>query len=120
MVLNAETVRAGMPEGVVNTQVRARLGSVATGMVGCMPGCGSDCRNRVGELALSTSGEWTVRPPQRCGNGHLLTPGHVLVGSMVCACGERQFTWLCDCGYTSYGPPLGVSCSILDGPAAVQ
>jgi hypothetical protein len=29
-----------------------------------------------------------VRPPQRCGNGHRLEPGRVLVGSMVCACGE--------------------------------
>ena len=42
-------------------------------------------RYRIGDLVLSTSGEWMVRPPQRCGNGHRIEPGHVLVGSMVCA-----------------------------------
>jgi hypothetical protein len=78
-------------------------------------------RHEVGRLVRSTGGEWMVRPPQRCGNGHRLTPGHVLVGSMVCACGERRhLTWLCDCGDTSYGPPLGLDCSVLNGPAAVR
>jgi hypothetical protein len=35
----------------------------------------------VGRLVRSTGGEWMVRPPQRCGNGHLITPGHVLDSS---------------------------------------
>jgi hypothetical protein len=77
--------------------------------------------HEVGSLVRSTGGEWMVRPPQRCGNGHQLTPGHVLVGSIACTCGEgRHLTWLCDCGSTRYGPPLGVSCSVLNGPAAVR
>jgi hypothetical protein len=29
-------------------------------------------------------------------------------------------TWLCDCGDTTYGPSLGLECSILDGPAAIR
>jgi hypothetical protein len=60
----------------------------------------------VGWLVRSISGQWMVRPPQRCGNGHGLTPGHVLVGTIVCARGERRhLTWLCECSDTSYGPP---------------
>jgi hypothetical protein len=77
--------------------------------------------HEVGRLVRSTGGQWMVRPPQRCGNGHPLTPNHVLVGSMACPCGERRhLTWLCDCGQTSYGPPLGLNCSVLNGPATVR
>ena len=83
--------------------------------------CDSREWSEVGRLVRSTGGEWMVRPPQRCGNGHSITPGHVLVGSIVCSCGEcRHITWLCDCGHTSYGPPLGLDCSILNGPAVVR
>jgi hypothetical protein len=94
--------------------------TVPTGSVGCMSGW-VDRRNRVGELVLSTSGEWMVRPPQRCGNGHRLQPGRVLVGSIVCGCGERRhLTWLCECGNTSYGPELGPDCTVMNGPARVR
>jgi hypothetical protein len=75
----------------------------------------------VGRLVLSTGGQWMVRPPQQCRNGHPLTPGRVLVGTMACSCGERRhLTWLCDCGDMTYGPALGVSCSILNGPALIR
>ena len=85
-----------------------------------MPGW-VDRRSRVGDLVLSTRGEWIVRPPQRCGNGHWLQPGRVLVGSMVCACGERRhLTWLCECGNTSYGPELGPDCTVMNGPARIR
>jgi hypothetical protein len=80
-----------------------------------------DARTEVGRSVRSTTDQWMVRPPQRCGNGHPITPGHVLVGSMACACGERRhLTWVCDCGITCYGPPLGLDCSVLNGPAAVR
>jgi hypothetical protein len=74
----------------------------------------------VGDLVLSSGGEWMVRPPERCGNGHPITPGRVLVGTAVCACQDRHLTWTCDCGDTTYGPALGVECSLLNGPAAVR
>jgi hypothetical protein len=80
-----------------------------------------DTRTEVGSLVRSTGGAWMVRPPQRCGNGHPLTPGGVLVGTIVCACGERRhLTWLCECGDTSYGPDLGPDCTVMNGPARVR
>jgi len=45
----------------------------------------------------------------------------VLVGSMVCACGERRhLTWLCECGNISCGPELGADCTVMNGPARVR
>jgi hypothetical protein len=81
--------------------------------------------NEVGDLVLSTDGEWMVRPPQRCCNGHPITPGRVLVGSVPCVCDRgRHMTWLCEfsinCGSTVYGPVLGPDCSILNGPARIR
>jgi hypothetical protein len=32
----------------------------------------------VGNLVLSTGGEWIIRLPLQCGNGHGLASGHVL------------------------------------------
>ena len=77
--------------------------------------------HEIGRLVRSTGGQWMVRPPQRCGNGHQLMPGRVLVGSMVCGCGERRhLTWLCECGNISYGPELGPDCTVMNGPARVR
>jgi hypothetical protein len=59
----------------------------------------------VGELVRSTSGQWMVRPPQHCPCGHRLRPGHMLVGSIACSCGQH-LTWRCDRGAVSYGPAL--------------
>src|ERR1700722_9787295 len=36
------------------------------------------------------------RRPHRCTRGHLLLPGHMIVGSMPCSCG-RHTTWECEC-----------------------
>jgi len=72
----------------------------------------------VGDLVRSDRGEWMVRPPELCGNGHRIRPGHVLVGTAVCACQDRRITWRC--GSTMYGPPLGAGCWVLDGPARVR
>ena len=77
-------------------------------------------QDEVGELVIGTDGACMVRPPQRCGNGHLIRPGHVLVGTAVCSCGDRHITWTCDCGSTVYGPELGLQCSVMDGPARVR
>jgi hypothetical protein len=74
----------------------------------------------VGELVLSTDGAVMVRPPQRCGRGHPIAPGHVLVGSAVCSCGDRHLTWECECGDTTYGPALGPDCSVMNGPGRVR
>jgi hypothetical protein len=76
--------------------------------------------SEVGDLVLGTDGSWMVRPPQRCGNGHPITPGRVLVGTAVCACQDRHLTWSCECGSTVYGPELGPHCAVLDGPARVR
>jgi hypothetical protein len=46
-------------------------------------------RLEVGDLVLGVDGQWMVRPPERCGAGHLLR-GHCLVGSMICLCQVRQ------------------------------
>ena len=74
----------------------------------------------VGELVLSTDGQWMVRPPQRCGNGHQLA-GRCIVGTLACSCGDRHLTWCCDaCKHTTYGPSLGLDCSVLNGPARVR
>jgi hypothetical protein len=67
----------------------------------------------------SNSGQWMVRPPQRCAQGHRLRPGHVLVGTIACSCG-RHLTWACECGAVTYGPVLAEGCSLLNGPARVR
>ena len=75
----------------------------------------------VGELVLGPDGARMVRPPQGCGNGHPITPGHVLVGSIAYCCGERRhLTWECDCGSMTYGPALGADCATLNGPAGIR
>ena len=73
----------------------------------------------VGDLVLSAKGEWMVRLPERCGNGHPITGGRVLVGTAVCACQDRHLTWLCECGSMVYGPELGPDCAVLNGPARI-
>ena len=73
----------------------------------------------VGDL-VSDRGEWMVRPPEYCRNGHLLR-GHCLVGTMVCACQDRHVTWTCNrCGNPVFGPALGPHCAILNGPARIR
>lgn len=74
----------------------------------------------VGDLVLGTDGRYMVRPPERCGNGHPIRPGHVLVGTCVCGCGDRHLAWTCDCGSTVYGPAFGPHCFVMDGPAWVR
>jgi hypothetical protein len=76
--------------------------------------------SEVANLVRSRDGQWFVRPPERCGNGHPITPGRVLVGTAVCACQDRHLTWSCECGSTVYGPELGPGCAVLDGPARVR
>jgi hypothetical protein len=74
--------------------------------------------SEVGELVLSVDGQWMVRPPTHCGNGHPITPGHVLVGTAVCQCHDRHLTWSCECGSTVYGPSLGAGCTVMNGQPA--
>jgi hypothetical protein len=74
----------------------------------------------VGELVLSTDGAVMVRPPERCANGHPLA-GRCIVGTLPCSCGDRHLTWCCDvCEHTTYGPALGLDCSVMNGPARVR
>jgi hypothetical protein len=76
-------------------------------------------RPDIGDLVRSTTGQWMVRPPERCGNGHLLA-GHCIVGTLPCHCQDRHLTWCCDeCGHITYGPALGANCSVINGPARV-
>lgn len=75
----------------------------------------------VGEVVRCTTGAWMVRPPQRCGHGHELGPGRVLIGHQPCGCGRRggHMTWACAlCGEVIYAPELRSECRPLAGPAA--
>jgi hypothetical protein len=75
---------------------------------------------RVGELVQSTEGGWYAWPPARCGNGHQLGAGRMIVGNQPCSTGGH-ITWRCNqCGDTTYAPPLGSACRVLHGPAAVR
>src|ERR1700756_3781030 len=57
----------------------------------------------VGELVQSTSGQWMIRAPQHCAEGHRLRPGHMVVVTIACSCG-RHLTWRCEGGAVSYRP----------------
>lgn len=72
----------------------------------------------VGELVRSTTGEWIVRPPERCLRGHLLGPHRALVGHQPCGCGRRggHMTWRCRlCDAVVYAPPPAPDCRPLAG-----
>lgn len=77
-------------------------------------------RFEVGDLVLGTDGRWMVRPPERCGSGHLLR-GNCILAAQPCSCGDRHLSWRCEtCEHITYGPALGVDCVVLDGPARVR
>jgi hypothetical protein len=76
--------------------------------------------HEVGDLVLGIDCSWMVRPPERYGNGHPITPGRVLVGTAVRACQDRHLTWSCECGSKVYEPALGPHCAVLDGPARIR
>jgi len=63
--------------------------------------------------------DWMDRPPRRCTRGHWLLPGHMIVNTIPCSCGEH-ITWECECSAITYGPALAEGCSLLDGPARVR
>jgi hypothetical protein len=76
--------------------------------------------NEVGDLVLGIDGQWMVRPPERCANGHPLA-GRCIVATQPCRCQDRHVSWCCDqCGHITFGPPLGVDCDPLNGPARVR
>jgi hypothetical protein len=62
---------------------------------------------------------WMDRRPQRCTRGHWLLPGHMIVDTIPCSCGEH-ITWECECSAITYGPALAEGCSLLDGPAQIR
>ncbi|MGB8206933.1 MAG: hypothetical protein WCF69_04875, partial [Mycobacterium sp.] len=73
--------------------------------------------NEVGDMVLSIDGRWMIRPPERCPNGHTLA-GRCIVAAMPCSCGDRHLSWYCEvCEHVTFGPPLGVNCAVLHGPA---
>lgn len=76
--------------------------------------------HEVGDLVLNTENQWMVLPPEKCSRGHLLA-GNCLVAAQPCQCQDRHLSWCCNtCAQVTYGPPLGVDCRILDGPARVR
>lgn len=70
----------------------------------------------VGDVVPSMAGGWMVVPPTRCGAGHVLGPRHCWVGHHPCNCGGH-LGWACECGHTTYAPPLGENCCLLSGAA---
>lgn len=74
----------------------------------------------VGDMVLGVDGQWMIRPPEKCGNGHTLA-GRCTVAAMPCSCGDRHLSWFCErCAHTTFGPALGVNCEILHGPAKIR
>jgi hypothetical protein len=57
---------------------------------------------------------WLDRPPQRCTRGHWLLPGHMIVATLPCSCGQH-ICWQCECGAARYEPALVESCSLATG-----
>lgn len=76
----------------------------------------------VGELVLSTTGDWIALPPERCPHGHPLGAGRVLVGHQPCGCGRHgHTTWCCrECDAVIYGPAIDDACRALNGAAFVR
>ena len=71
-------------------------------------------------MVLGINGEWMVRPPEKCGSGHLLA-GNCIVAAQPCSCRDRHMSWFCDtCGHITYGPALGPGCDLLNGAARVR
>jgi hypothetical protein len=58
--------------------------------------------------------QWLDRPPQRCTRGHWLLPGHMIVATLPCSCGQH-ICWQCECGAARYEPALLESCSLAAG-----
>lgn len=74
----------------------------------------------LGDLVPCTTGGWMVIPPKFCPRGHQLGPNRMLVGHQPCAglCGRGHMTWECmACYTTTYWPPLGAGCRLLDAAA---
>jgi len=68
----------------------------------------------VRRLRNSKPGRWPDRPPQRCARGHWLLPGHMIVATMPCSCGQH-ICWQCECGAARYEPALVESCRLANG-----
>jgi hypothetical protein len=85
-----------------------------------VPGVIPESVNDVGDMALGIDGQWMVRPPERCAQGHLLV-GNCIVAAQPCRCQDRHMSWCCEtCSHVTYGPALGENCSLLHGPARVR
>jgi hypothetical protein len=41
--------------------------------------------HEVGDMVLGVNGEWMIRPPEKCANGHLRA-GNCIVAAMPCSC----------------------------------
>ena len=73
--------------------------------------------NEVGDMVHGINGDWMIRPPETCANGHRLG-GRCIVAAQPYSCGDRHLSWCCDtCQHVTYGPALGVNCEMLPGPA---
>jgi hypothetical protein len=68
----------------------------------------------VDEPVRGSRRKWLDRPPQRCTRGHWLLPGHMIVATMACSCGQH-ICWQCECGAARYEPALVESCSLATG-----
>ena len=76
--------------------------------------------HEVGDMVRGVNGDWMIRPPEKCTNGHTLA-GRCIVAAMPCSCGDRHLSWCCNtCGHVTYGPALGVNCEVLQGPARIR
>jgi hypothetical protein len=76
--------------------------------------------SEVGDMVRGVNGEYMIRPPEKCANGHTLH-GHCIVAAQPCSCGDRHLSWCCNtCEHVTFGPPLGADCSVMNGPARVR
>lgn len=57
--------------------------------------------NDIGDMVLGINGQWMVRLPGRCANGHLLAE-NCIVAAQPCSCQDRHMSWSCG----NLRPPL--------------
>jgi hypothetical protein len=56
---------------------------------------------------------YTDKRPYRCGRGHWLLPGHMIVRVVECSCRRGRHTaWECECGESTYSPAVKESCTL--------
>ncbi len=80
----------------------------------------ANVRHMIGDLHETLRG-WLLEAPTECVHGHQFGPNRVLVGHQPCTCQGSHMGWTCRaCDETLFWPPVGATCSVLNGAARVR